>query len=49
MGFLFGKKKLDEAMLKTEYAAYRRKQTVTPDSLIKTLTYEAWKKQRKQK
>ena len=48
MAGLFPKKKLDDAMLRSQYAGYRKKMAKNPESIIKTLSYENWKKQRKE-
>lgn len=49
MAGLFPKKKLDDAMLRSRYAAYRKKMARSPDTIIKTASYKDWKKTNEQK
>jgi len=39
----------DEAVSKAKYAAYRKRMAVNPDTVVNTLSYDKWKKQKAEK
>ena len=39
----------DEAVSRTKYAAYRKRMAANPDTVVNTLSYEKWKKQKAEK
>ena len=38
------KPKIDEASCKAKYAAYRKRMTVSPDTVVDIIPYSKWKK-----
>lgn len=41
--------KKDEALLRSKYSAYRKRMAVSPDTVLDTLSYEKWRKQKAEK